>query len=175
MEVRLTMVVAVEDLPEIGEALRSFSLGQSTHAHPAPTDDHAASSLTLADALSPSPTAADDNKGEWIATAFLNAIPEAQKLAAWLATRPTTNPPTTYMYEDLGEGADLPYDRERHGDDRVGPSLQSLRIQARKADRSFTLVEKRRESRTNKNRYWMKPEVGAVIRRVIGASDQDAG
>ena len=171
MEVQLTMVVDVEDLPEIGEALRPFSLGQSTVAHPASTDDSSAS-LTLGDVLSPSPTA---DELEWVATAFLNAIPEAQKLAAWLATRPTTSPPTTYTYEDLGEGADLPYDRERHGDDRVGPSLQSLRIQARKADRSFTLVEKRRESRTNKNRYWMKPEVAAVIRRVIGATDQDVG
>ena len=174
MEVQLTMVVAVEDLPEIGEALRPFSLHRSTVAHPASTD-HASSSLMLTDVLSPSPTADSDNELAWVATAFLNAIPEAQKLAAWLATRPTTNPPTTYTYEDLGEGADLPYDRERHGDDRVGASLQSLRIQARKADRSFTLVEKRRESRTNKNRYWMKPEVGGVIRRVIGTTDQDEG
>jgi hypothetical protein len=93
------------------------------------------------------------------ATAFLNAIPEAQKLADWLATRSVTSPPTTYIYEELGEGAHLPYDRERHSDDRVGPSL----------------VQTRRESRTNKNRYWMKPEVAAVIRRVIGSIDKEEG
>jgi hypothetical protein len=81
-----------------------------------------------------------------------------------------TNPPKTYYYQDLGEGAGVPYDQDQHGVDRVGAALQSLRIQSRKAHPSATLVEKRRDSRTNKYRYSMKPEVAVVIRRVIGAS-----
>jgi hypothetical protein len=169
MEVRLTLTFPLEDLPELSEALRDFSLRPSRDA---PTTSAIAPRTTGDGGTALASISAE---WEWVATAFSNAIPEAQKVAAWLATTPTTIPPSTYTYDDLGEGADLPYDRDEHGDDRVGPSLQSLRIQARKADPSFTLVEKRRDSRTNRYRYWMRPEVAAVIRGVIGASENDVG
>ena len=95
MEVQLTMVVAVEDLPEIGEALRPARSASRQSCTP-PQRTPASSSTTLADVLSPSPTLDSDNELEWVATAFLDAIPKRRSSPLGLRPgRPRTHPRPT--------------------------------------------------------------------------------